>query len=54
MDLWRSEGARAPNRLDDLKPDSPEGTKEKAWSDHCFHRREQIAHEIHVQESMRE
>jgi hypothetical protein len=54
LDLWHTEAERTQNRLDDLRPDSPEATKEKAWSDHCFHRHEQIAHEIHVQESMEE
>ena len=54
MELWRTEGELAQDRLDDLRPDTAEAINENAWSDHCFHRREQIAHEIHIQESMQE
>lgn len=46
VELWRTQGESAQNRLENLNPDNPEAASERDWLDHCFRRHEEAAVEL--------
>jgi hypothetical protein len=49
-EMWRKEGDRAHDWLDDLNSDDtnkPGAAREREWYEHCFRKREQVADQIH-------